>query len=162
MALRLGGVVSPSEIVPIERTEDDAPQTDGGQRATRQSQEEAISSDSRLENAETTPNTQGSLAVASNPAYQTGGVVSAPVLLKSVEPELSEQARQTKVGGNVLVSLVVDTNGIPQNVQVIRGIGSGLDEKAIEAVKQYRFKPALKDGRPVVVNLKVDVNFQAF
>ncbi len=91
-----------------------------------------------------------------------GGGVSAPQLIYSVEPEFSEEARKAKVAGNVLVNLWVDQNGNPSHVHVVRGVGMGLDEKAIEAVKQYRFKPALENGKPVLVELNVEVNFQIF
>jgi len=91
-----------------------------------------------------------------------GGGVSAPVLIYSVEPEFSEEARKAKVAGNVLVNLWVDTNGLPSHVRVIRGVGMGLDEKAVEAVRQYKFKPAMENGKPVLVELNVEVNFQIF
>jgi protein TonB len=91
-----------------------------------------------------------------------GGGVSAPQLVYSVEPEFSEEARKAKVAGNVLVNLWVDTNGMPSHVHVIRGVGMGLDEKAVEAVKQYKFKPAMENGKPVLVELNVEVNFQIF
>ena len=91
-----------------------------------------------------------------------GGGVSAPVLIYSVEPEFSEEARKAKVAGNVLVNLWVDTNGLPEHVHVIRGVGMGLDEKAVEAVKQYKFRPAMESGKPVLVELNVEVNFQIF
>jgi periplasmic protein TonB len=91
-----------------------------------------------------------------------GGGVSAPVLIFSVEPEFSEEARKAKVAGNVLVNLWVDTNGNPSHVHVIRGVGMGLDEKAMEAVRQYKFKPAMENGKPVLVELNVEVNFQIF
>ena len=77
-------------------------------------------------------------------------------------PSYSEEARKAKVAGNVLVNLWVDTNGLPSHVRVIRGVGMGLDEKAVEAVKQYRFKPAMENGKPVLVELNVEVNFQIF
>lgn len=91
-----------------------------------------------------------------------GGGVSAPQLIFSVEPEFSEEARKAKVAGNVLVNLWVDTNGNPSHVRVIRGVGMGLDEKAKEAVMQYKFKPAMENGKPVLVELNVEVNFQIF
>ncbi len=91
-----------------------------------------------------------------------GGGVSAPVLIFSVEPEFSEEARKAKVAGNVLVNLYVDQNGNPSHVRVIRGVGMGLDEKAVEAVRQYKFKPAMENGKPVLVELNVEVNFQIF
>ncbi len=91
-----------------------------------------------------------------------GGGVSAPVVLYQPEPEFSEEARKAKVAGNVLVYLQVDEQGRPQHVHVVRGIGMGLDEKAVEAVKRYKFKPAMENGRPVTVELQIDVNFQIF
>jgi periplasmic protein TonB len=91
-----------------------------------------------------------------------GGGVSAPVVIYSVEPEFSEEARKAKVAGNVLVNLWVGTDGLPSHVHVIRGVGMGLDEKAKEAVMQYRFKPAMENGKPVLVELNIEVNFQIF
>jgi protein TonB len=93
---------------------------------------------------------------------RVGGGVSAPVVLFAPEPEFSEEARKEKVSGNVLVYLQVDRQGRPAHVRVLRGLGMGLDEKAIEAVRQYRFKPAMENGRPVAVEMEVDVNFQIF
>jgi protein TonB len=89
-----------------------------------------------------------------------GGGVSKPVVLYQVEPEFSEEARKAKFSGNVEVYLWVDTDGKPSHIKVVRGVGMGLDQKAMDAVRQYRFKPAMKDGKPVQVDLYVDVNFQ--
>jgi len=94
--------------------------------------------------------------------YRIGGGVSAPVILFQPEPEFTEEARKAKVGGNVLVAMQVDPTGHPTHVRVIRGIGLGLDEKAAEAVRAYKFKPAMKDGKPVTVEMNVEVNFQIF
>ncbi len=94
--------------------------------------------------------------------FHIGGGVSKPVVLYSVEPEFSEEARKAKFSGNVEVYLWVDENGSPSHIRVVRGVGMGLDEKAIEAVRQYKFKPAMKDGKPVKVDLYIDVNFQIF
>lgn len=94
--------------------------------------------------------------------YQVGGSVRPPVAIFTPDPEFSEEARKAKFSGNVVVSLIVDANGKPRNVHALRGVGMGLDEKAVEAVQQYKFKPALKDGKPVAVYLNVEVNFQIF
>ena len=91
-----------------------------------------------------------------------GGGVSSPEVIFKVEPEFSEEARKAKFMGVVTVNLIVDTKGLPQNVRVIRGVGMGLDEKALEAVRQYRFKPAMENGHPVPVQVNVEVNFQIF
>ena len=94
--------------------------------------------------------------------YQIGGSVRAPMLTYSVDPEFSEEARKAKFSGNVQVALVVDEQGRPKSIRVERGVGMGLDEKAVEAVRQYKFKPAMKDGHPVPVELYIEVNFQIF
>jgi protein TonB len=91
-----------------------------------------------------------------------GGGVKAPVLTYQVDPEFSEEARKAKFSGNVEVYLWVDEKGNPSHVRVIRGVGMGLDEKAVEAVRQYKFKPATKDGKPVAVDLYINVDFQIF
>jgi len=84
------------------------------------------------------------------------------VPIHEVEPEFSEEARRAKFMGVVTVNLIVDDKGMPQNVHVLRSVGMGLDDKAVEAVKQYRFKPAMEAGKPVPVQLNVEVNFQIF
>lgn len=95
--------------------------------------------------------------------YQIGGRVSAPVPLNSVEAEFSDEARRAKYQGVCLISMIVDTNGNPQNPRVVRPLGMGLDEKALEAVRKYRFKPAMKDGKtPVPVMITVEVNFRLY
>jgi periplasmic protein TonB len=104
--------------------------------------------------------------VGANGVYKIGGDVSAPVLIRSVEPEYPEKALSARVKGAMLVNLYVDVNGNPSHVHVIRGIGPagiglGFDESANNAVRQYKFKPALKNGKPVRVELNVEVYFQA-
>ena len=105
---------------------------------------------------------QGTEAGSGTNVERIGGGVSAPVLLQAPDPEYSEQARKAKVSGTVLVKLIVDEHGIPANVRVVRGLGYGMDEKAVAAVSAYRFRPALKDGWPVKVEMNVQVNFQIF
>lgn len=91
---------------------------------------------------------------------RVGGDVSAPVLLRWVDPEFSEEARRQKLNGTVMVHLVVDEHGIPQDVRVVHGVGHGLDEKSVDAVRQYRFKPAMRNVTPVKVEITVMVSFQ--
>ena len=106
------------------------------------------------------PPRQG-LNAAAHGVYKVGGDVSAPVLIHSVQPKLSEKARNAKVDGSALVNLYVDVNGNPSHIRVIRGVGLDLDESAVEAVRRYKFKPAMKDGKPVMVEMNIEVNFQA-
>jgi TonB family protein len=95
--------------------------------------------------------------------YHIGGGVSAPQILHQVDPEFSDEARRAKYQGVCLITIIVDANGIPQNPRVVRPLGMGLDEKALEAVKQFRFKPAMKDGKtPVPVQITVEVNFRLY
>jgi protein TonB len=92
-------------------------------------------------------------------AMHPGAGVTAPVLVYSVEPEFSDEARRAKYQGVCMVSLVVDERGNPRRIRVTRSLGMGLDEKAVEAVEQYRWKPAYYHGRPVAVEMTVVVNF---
>jgi TonB family protein len=93
-------------------------------------------------------------------AFRIGGGVSAPVPIFKVEPEYSEEARKAKFQGTVLLAIVVDETGKTTNVRVIRSLGMGLDEKAMEAVMKWRFRPGYKDGKPVPVMANVEVNFR--
>lgn len=88
-----------------------------------------------------------------------GGGVSAPAVLHSVQPEFTDQARQSNFQGTVGLQLIVDAQGNPQNIHVIRRLGMGLDEKAVEAVREYKFRPATYQGHPVAVQIVVDVEF---
>lgn len=91
-----------------------------------------------------------------------GGGVSAPVLLHQVQPEFTDEARQAKLQGTVEIQLIVDAYGNPENITVVRHLGMGLDQKAIQAVRQYKFKPATYQGHPVAVRLMVDVDFHLY
>jgi TonB family protein len=88
-----------------------------------------------------------------------GGGVSAPVVTHSVEPEFTETARSANYQGTVSIQLIVDSQGNPQNVHVVSHLGMGLDEKAVEAVRQYKFRPAMYQGHPVAVQMVIDVGF---
>src|ERR1700690_11674 len=95
-------------------------------------------------------------------AYRVGGGVSAPKALFAPDPEYSEEARKAKYQGTVVLWLGVSADGKPQQIRVQRPLGMGLDEKAIEAVKQWRFDPARKDGQAVPVMINVEVNFRLY
>jgi periplasmic protein TonB len=91
-----------------------------------------------------------------------GGGVSNPVVIHAVDPEFSDEARRAKYQGAVVVSLIVDAQGNPQNIKIQRPLGMGLDEKAIEAVREYRFKPAMYQGHPVACDILIEVNFHIY
>jgi TonB family protein len=92
--------------------------------------------------------------------FRVGGGVTAPSLLYKVEPEYSEEARKAKYQGTVLLYIEVDPSGHATNIRVQRSLGLGLDEKAIEAVKKWKFAPGKKDGKPVTVAATIEVNFR--
>jgi TonB family protein len=80
--------------------------------------------------------------------------------LYKVEPDYSEAARQAKVEGTVLLYIQVDPSGKAINIRVLHGLGLGLDQRAIEAVKKWKFEPAFKNGTPVTVEAQIEVNFR--
>lgn len=93
-------------------------------------------------------------------AYKIGGGVSAPVPIFKPEPEYSEEARKAKFQGTVVLNIVVDEKGNARDVTVARPLGLGLDQKAIEAVMKWKFRPGMKDGHPVPVRASIEVNFR--
>ena len=92
-------------------------------------------------------------------AYPIGNGVTAPVVVNKVEPVYSEEAREAKLQGEVWISGVVDENGIPTQLVVTRSLGLGLDEAALEAVHQWRFKPGMTYGEPVSTKVTLSVSF---
>jgi TonB family protein len=85
-----------------------------------------------------------------------------PRATHSVNPSYTEEARRKKINGIVILSVLVTEEGLPSDIRVVRSLGYGLDEKAIEAVSQYRFRPAIKDGKPVPYRLEIESNFQIY
>jgi TonB family protein len=94
--------------------------------------------------------------------FKVGGGVSAPKVLEQPDPEYSEEARKAKYQGTVLLWLIVGPDGRPRDIKVSRALGMGLDQKAVEAVRKWKFQPAEKDGRPVAVQINVEVNFRLY
>jgi periplasmic protein TonB len=93
-------------------------------------------------------------------AYRIGGGVSPPSIIYKVEPEYSEEARKAKFQGTVLLFVIVDEKGNPRDIKIIRPLGLGLDQKAVEAVEKWKFSPGKKDGKPVPVQAQIEVNFR--
>lgn len=94
--------------------------------------------------------------------FHVGGGVSPPHTIYAPEPEFSEEARKAKYQGVCTLGLIVGTDGRPSNIRVLSSLGMGLDEKAIEAVKNWKFEPAMKDGHPVRVEIAVEVDFHLY
>jgi periplasmic protein TonB len=94
--------------------------------------------------------------------FRVGGGVSAPRALDTPDPEYSEEARKAKYQGTVVLWLIVGPDGKPHDIKVARALGMGLDQKAIEAVRNWKFEPAMKDGKPVSVQINVEVNFRLY
>jgi len=92
--------------------------------------------------------------------YRVGNGVTAPKLLSKVEPAYSDEARAEKIAGTVLLQIVIEPDGTASNIQLIKSMGFGLDEKAVEAINQWRFQPGTKDGVPVPVQAQIEVNFK--
>jgi TonB family protein len=92
--------------------------------------------------------------------YRVGNGITAPKLLYKVEPQYTEEARAGKIAGTVLLFIVIEPDGSATNFQILKGMGFGLDEKAVEAIGQWKFKPGTKDGVPVPVQAQIEVNFK--
>jgi TonB family protein len=92
--------------------------------------------------------------------YRVGNGVTPPAVISKTDPEYSEEARIAKMSGTVLVSVVVGEDGKARDVRAVRSPGLGLDEKAIEAVGRWQFKPGMKEGMPVPVAASIEINFR--
>jgi TonB family protein len=88
-----------------------------------------------------------------------GHPVTAAQLIYKIEPEFSEEARRAKFQGTVILVIQVEIDGTPTRMRVVSSPGMGLDEKALEAVAKWRFRPAFRDGKPFVSSARVEVNF---
>jgi TonB family protein len=88
-----------------------------------------------------------------------GGGVSAPTVVYRVEPEYSEEARKARYQGTVVLEAVVKRDGKVDVLRLVRSLGFGLDQNAIQALKQWRFRPATENGMPVDVTVNIEVNF---
>jgi TonB family protein len=96
----------------------------------------------------------------SDGVYRVGGGVSAPTLTFKVEPGYSQEALAAKLQGTVTLYVEIGPDGSAHHIQVTQGLGLGLDQHAVEAVSQWRFKPGTKDGQPVFVAATIQVNFR--
>jgi TonB family protein len=85
-----------------------------------------------------------------------------PTPLRTAEPQYSQEAKAVKFEGTVQLQLIVNEQGIPEDIRILKPVGHGLDEKAIEGVSGYRFSPALRWGIPVSYAVTIEVDFRLF
>ena len=100
-------------------------------------------------------------ALAQEPR-KIGPDLNPPKLIQKTEPAYTEEVRDAKLEGTVALTLTIDAEGAPKDVSVVKPLGLGLDEKAMEAVMAWKFEPARqkKDNAPVAVKANVEVNFR--
>jgi TonB family protein len=106
------------------------------------------------------PVVAGPPARASAETFQVGGGVTAPKLVQKVEPDYTEDARAAKYQGTVVLYVEIGPDGGARNMRVLRSLGLGLDQKAIDAVSQWQFQPGMRTGVPVTVQATIEVNFR--
>jgi len=101
-----------------------------------------------------------SSATRENGPSAVGSGISQPVAIYHPDPEYTREARNAKYQGTVILSVVVDKKGHAKDIGVVKPLGMGLDKKAIEAVKRWRWRPGTKGGRPVDVPARITLNFR--
>jgi protein TonB len=92
--------------------------------------------------------------------YQPGAGIEPPTLVREVRPLYTDEARKQSIAGDVDLEIVVRRDGTVGNIRIVRGLGAGLVEKAVEAVRQWRFTPAKRQGAAVDVVVQVSVEFK--
>jgi TonB family protein len=92
--------------------------------------------------------------------YRAGGGISAPQVIFKVDPEYTEIARSLMVTGTVVARLIVQADGSADNITVTRPVGYGLDQKAVDAIASWKFRPGEKAGQPVAVIVTIEINFR--
>jgi TonB family protein len=100
------------------------------------------------------------LLAQANDARPVGPEITPPTLIRKVEPEYSTDARAKRIEGLVKLSVVVDAEGSPVNIKVLSPLEPGLDQRAVQAVQQWRFRPARKSGKTVAVTAVISVDFR--
>ena len=98
----------------------------------------------------------------SQPVFRVGPQVSPPRILSQHEPEFTEVARGAHYQGNVVVRGVIDDQGVPTQLKIMKALGMGLDDAAVNCVEQWRFTPAKRDNKPVAVTVDIEVNFRLY
>jgi len=96
----------------------------------------------------------------SEPVYELGDGITPPRLVHQVIPEYQGK-KGVGVKGSVAIAMVITSKGLPENPRVVQGLDPDIDKSAIEAIKQWRFRPAEKDKKPVAVKVTVEVQFRS-
>jgi protein TonB len=96
----------------------------------------------------------------SDQIYKVGGDVTMPRVVYRVDPQYTEEARSEKVSGTVMLNLVIGADGLARDINVLKSLDPGLDQKAAEAVQQWRFAPGTRKGEPVAVRATIEINFR--
>jgi TonB family protein len=92
--------------------------------------------------------------------YRPGAGITAPAILREVKPDYTEDGRRRNIEGDVVLEIVVRSDGAVGSVKLLQGLGAGLDQRAVEAVRQWRFSPAKRYGTPVDVIVEVAMEFK--
>ncbi len=108
------------------------------------------------------PDNADAAKTAPTGAFRVGGRFSAPKEIHAPDPEYSDEARKAKLQGTCVLFVLIGRDGRPRDIKVHRTLGLGLDEKAIEAVKTWRFEPAMKDGKPAPALIRLEVHFHLY
>jgi N-carbamoyl-L-amino-acid hydrolase len=102
---------------------------------------------------------EGVIKVGSD-VFKVGGGVTGPRIIHKVEPQFTKEARKAHVQGTVLIAVIINADGTVRDPRVVKSVGYGLDETALAAVKQWKFVPGMKDGKPVPVYAQIEVTFR--
>jgi TonB family protein len=95
------------------------------------------------------------------PVLDIGPGITPPRVTRQVNPAYKPDAEGFRITGSVIIGLVVSSKGEPKSVQVVRSLGKGVDESAVEAVEQWQFEPARKGNQPVAVKITVEIRFHS-
>jgi TonB family protein len=95
------------------------------------------------------------------PVLDIGPGITPPRVTRQVNPTYKPDAEGFRITGSVIIGLVVSSKGEPKNVHVVRSLGKGVDESAVEAVEQWQFEPARKGNQPVAVKITVEIRFHS-
>jgi len=83
-----------------------------------------------------------------------------PTVVQKSAPEYTQEASEARLQGTVFLATIIGIDGIPSEIKVVKGLGKGLDEKAVECLQKWRFKPGTRDGEPIPVKATVEINFR--